>query len=118
MNVAPSTSDPRAARRTSCLGTSLLVMGLWSVSVVALASYLVARSLIQRQVRLAWWAVFLAAAALLGVEVAVFEATGSGLADLLRLHVHPWWLLVHGYRIGSLVTWPLLVFACQAPLSI
>ena len=60
---------------------------------VALAAYLVTRSAIVRQVRFAWWAVFLAAAALLGVEVAVFEATGDGLPDLLRLHVHPWWLL-------------------------
>src|SRR5512132_4415233 len=25
---------------------------------------------------------------------------------------------LHGYRIGSLITWPLLVFACQAPLSL
>jgi hypothetical protein len=89
MNVAPSTSSPRAARRTSCLGTFLLVMVLWSLSVVALATYLVTRSAIVRQVRVAWWAVFLAAAALLAVEVAVFEATGDGLPDLLRLHVHP-----------------------------
>jgi len=118
MNVAPSTSVPRAARRTSCLGTFLLVVVLWSISVVALAAYLVARSVIVRQVRVAWWTVFLAAAALLGVEVGVFEATGDGLPDLLRLHVHPWWLLAHGYRIGSLITWPLLVFACQAPLSL
>jgi hypothetical protein len=51
----------------------------------------------------------------LGVEVAIFEATGGGLADLLRLHIHPWWLLLHGYGIGSLLTWPMLVFACQAP---
>jgi hypothetical protein len=118
MNLAPSSTPPRAARRTSCLGTFLVVVVLWSFSVVALAAYLVARSLIQRQVRFAWWAVFLAAAALLGIEVAVFEATGDGLADLLRLHVHPWWLLVHGYRIGSLLGWPLLVFACQGPLGI
>jgi hypothetical protein len=69
-------------------------------------------------VRVAWWAVFLAAAALLGVEVAVFEATGDGLADLLRLHVHPWWLLLHGYGIGSLLSWPLTIVACQAPLGI
>jgi hypothetical protein len=117
VNVAPA-STPRAARRTSCLGTFLLVVVLWSISVVALAAYLVARSWIVRQVRLTWWAVFLAATALLGVEVAVFEATGDGLADLLRLHIHPWWLLLHGYRIGSLVTWPLLVFACQAPLGL
>jgi hypothetical protein len=115
MNVAPATSDPRAARRTSCLGTFLLVVLLWSLSVVALAAYLVTRSVIVRQVRVAWWAVFLAAAALLAVEVAIFEATGDGLADLLRLHVHPWWLLLHGYGIGSLITWPMLVFACQAP---
>ena len=32
--------------------------------------------------------------------------------------MHPWWLLVHGYGIGSLVTWPLTIFACQAPLSL
>jgi hypothetical protein len=118
VNVAPTTGSPRAARRTSCLGTFLLVVVLWSLSVVALATYLVTRSVIVRQVRVAWWAVFLAAAALLGLEVAIFEATGDGLVDLLRLHVHPWWLLAHGYRIGSLVTWPLLVFACQAPLSL
>jgi hypothetical protein len=60
----------------------------------------------------------LAAAALFGVEVAVFEAAGDGLPDLLRLHIHPWWLLAHGYGIGSLVTWPLTIFACQAPLGI
>src|SRR5215208_806231 len=118
MNVAPSTRDPRAARRTSCLGTFLLVLVLWSLSVVALATYLVTRSVIVRQVRLAWWAVFLAAAALLGVEVAIFEATGDGLVDLLRLHLHPWWLLSHGYGIGSLATWPMLVFACQVPLGL
>jgi hypothetical protein len=118
MNVTPSTSDPRAARRTSCLGTFLLLLVLWSFSVVALAAYLVTRSMIVRQVRVAWWAVFLAAAALLSVEVAIFAATGDGLPDLLRLHVHPWWLLLHGYRIGSLLTWPMLVFACQAPLSL
>jgi hypothetical protein len=118
VNVAPATSDPRAARRTSCLGTFLLVLVLWSFSVVALATYLVTRSAIVRQVRFAWWTVFLAAAALLGVEVAIFEATGDGLLDLLRLHLHPWWLLVHGYGIGSLLTWPLTIFACQAPLSI
>jgi hypothetical protein len=117
MNVAPA-STPRAARRTSCLGTFLLVLVLWSVSVVALATYLITRSAIVRQVRVAWWAVFLAAAALLGIEVAIFEATGEGLPDLLRLHIHPWWLLAHGYGIGSLVTWPMLVFACQAPLSL
>jgi hypothetical protein len=118
VNVAPSSTNPRAARRTSCLGTFLLVLVLWSVSVVALAAYLVTRSAIVRQVRVAWWAVFLAAAALLAVEVAVFEATGDGLVDLLRLHVHPWWLLLHGYGIGSLVTWPLTIIACQAPLAI
>jgi hypothetical protein len=118
VNVAPATTDPRAARRTSCLGTFLLVLGLWSVSVVALAACLVTRSAIVRQVRVAWWAIFLAAAVLLAVEVAVFEATGDGLADLLRLHIHPWWLLVHGYGIGSLVTWPLTILACQAPLSV
>jgi hypothetical protein len=36
----------------------------------------------------------------------------------MRLHIHPWWLLLHGYRIGSLITWPMLVFACQAPLGV
>jgi hypothetical protein len=118
MNAAPSTSTPRAARRTSCLGTFLLVLVLWSLSVVALATYLITRSAIVRQVRFAWWAVFLAAAGLLAVEVAIFEATGDGLVDLLRLHIHPWWLLLHGYRIGSLVTWPMLVFACQTPLGL
>src|SRR4029450_13595285 len=118
MNVAPTTGAPRAARRTSCLGTFLLVLVLWSFSVVALAAYLVTRSWIVRQVRFAWWTVFLAAATLLGVEVAIFEATGDGLLDLLRLHVHPWWLLVHGYGIGSLLTWPLTIFACQAPLGL
>jgi hypothetical protein len=118
MNVAPASTPPRAARRTSCLGTFVLVLVLWSVSVVALAAYLVTRSWIVRQVRFAWWAIFLAAAALLGVEVAIFEATGDGLPDLLRLHVHPWWLLAHGYGIGSLLTWPMLVFACQAPLGL
>src|SRR5918996_3254230 len=118
MNVAPSSTQPRAARRTSCLGTFLLVVVLWSLSVVALAAYLVTRSAIVRQVRVAWWAVFLAAAALLAAEVAIFEATGDGLTDLLRLHVHPWWLLLHGYGIGSLITWPLTIFACQAPLSV
>src|SRR6266508_5933599 len=97
MNVAPATSYPRAARRTSCLGTFLLVVVLWTFSVVALVAYLVTRSLIQRQVRFAWWAVLLAGLALLGVEVAVLEATGDGLVDLLRLHIHPWWLLVHRY---------------------
>jgi hypothetical protein len=118
MNVAPASTPPRAARRTSCLGTFVLVLVLWSISVVALAAYLVTRSMIVRQVRVAWWAIFLAAAALLGVEVAVFEATGDGLPDLLRLHIHPWWLLAHGYSIGSLLTWPMLVFACQAPLGL
>jgi hypothetical protein len=118
MNVAPATSVPRAARRTSCLGTFLLVLLLWTFSVVALLAYLVTRSLIQRQVRFAWWAVFLAGLTLLGVEVAVFEATGDGLVDLLRLHIHPWWLLAHGYGIGSPLTWPLTIVACQAPLAI
>jgi hypothetical protein len=118
MNAAPSTSVPRAARRTSCLGTFLLVVVLWSLSVVALATYLITRSAIVRQVRYSWWAVFLAAAALLGIEVAIFEATGDGLVDLLRLHIHPWWLLLHGYGIGSLITWPLTIVACQAPLGL
>jgi hypothetical protein len=118
VNAAPTTGYPRAARRTSCLGTFLLVLGLWSFSVVALATYLVTRSLIQRQIRFAWWAAFLAGAALLAAEVAVFEATGDGLVDLLRLHIHPWWLLVHGYGIGSLLNWPLTIFACQAPLGV
>jgi hypothetical protein len=118
VNIAPSTSVPRAARRTSCLGTFLLVLVLWSFSVVALAAYLVTRSVIVRQVRVAWWAVFGGAAAVLGIEVAIFEATGDGLPDLLRLHVHPWWLLLHGYGVGSLVTWPLTIFACQAPLGL
>jgi hypothetical protein len=117
MNVAPASTPPRAARRTSCLGTFLLVLVLWSFSVVALAAYLVTRSAIVRQVRLAWWTVFLGAAALLGIEIGLFEATGDGLADLLRLHVHPWWLLLHGYGIGSLVTWPLTILACQAPFG-
>ncbi len=118
MNVAPSSTYPRAARRTSCLGTFLLVVVLWTFSVVALVAYLVTRSLIHQQVRFAWWAVLLAAVALLGVEVAVFEATGDGLVDLLRLHVHPWWLLLHGYGTGPLLTWPLTIVACQAPLAI
>src|SRR5215218_6503185 len=118
MNVAPASTQPRAARRTSCLGTFLLVLVLWSLSVVALAAYLITRSAIVRQVRVAWWTVFLAAAALLGVEVAVFEATGDGLPDLLRLHIHPWWLLLHGYGIGSLLSWPLTIVACQAPLGL
>jgi hypothetical protein len=117
MNLAPST-NPRAAQRGSCLGTLLLILVLWTFSVVALAAYVTTKSLVQRQVRFAWWAVFLAGLALLAAEVAVFEATGDGLADLLRLHIHPWWLLVHGYRIGSLLTWPMLIFACQAPLGI
>jgi hypothetical protein len=51
MNLAPSSTPPRAARRTSCLGTLLLVLVLWSVSVVALAAYLVTRSAIVHQVR-------------------------------------------------------------------
>jgi hypothetical protein len=118
VNVAPSSTTPRAARRTSCLGTFLLVVVLWSLSVVALAAYLITRSVIVRQVRFAWWAVFLAAAALLGVEVAVFEAIGDGVPDLLRLHLHPWWLVLHGYGIGSLITWPLTILACQAPLGL
>jgi hypothetical protein len=118
MNAAPATSVPRAARRTSCLGTFLLVVVLWTFSVVALVAYLVTHSAIVRQVRLAWWAVFLAGLGLLAAEVAVFEATGDGFPDLLRLHVHPWWLLVHGYGIGSLLTWPLTIVACQAPLAI
>jgi hypothetical protein len=118
MNLAPTSTPPRAARRTSCLGTLILVLVLWTFSVVALAAYLVTRSAIVRQVRFAWWTVFLAAAGMLAIEVAVFEATGDGLVDLLRLHVHPWWLLAHGYRIGSLVTWPLTILACQAPLGI
>jgi hypothetical protein len=118
VNVAPTSTYPRAARRTSCLGTFLLVVVLWSFSVVALVAYLVSRSAIVRQVRVAWWAVFLTAVALLAGEVAVFEATGDGLADLLRLHLHPWWLLAHGYGIGSLLGWPLTVFACQAPLAV
>ncbi len=118
MNAAPA-SHPRAARRTSCLGTLVLVVMLWGFSVVALAAYLAARSVIVRQVRFAWWAVFLAAAALLAVEVAVVQATGGGgVADLARLHVQPWWLLAHGYPIGSPLGWLLLVVACQAPLGI
>jgi hypothetical protein len=117
VNAAPTSTYPRAARRTSCLGTFLLVVLLWTFSVVALTAYLVTRSLIHRQVRYAWWAVFLAAAALLGIEVAVFEATGDGLVDLLRLHIHPWWLLAHGYGIDSPLTWPLTILACQAPLG-
>ena len=118
MNLAPTTRDPRAARRTSCLGTFLLLVVLWSFSVVALATYLITRSWIVRQVRFAWWAIFLAATALLGIEIGIFEATGDGLVDLLRLHIHPWWLLLHGYGIGSLITWPMTIFACQAPLSL
>jgi hypothetical protein len=105
-------------RRTGRLGTFLFVQVLWAFSVVALAAYLIARSLIQRQVRFAWWAYFLAGLALLTVEVAVFEATGDGLVDLLRLHIHPWWLLTHGYGTGPLLTWPAVIFACQAPLGI
>jgi hypothetical protein len=118
MNTAPSSTSPRAARRTSCLGALLVVLVLWAFSVVALAAYVITRSLIQRQVRFAWWAIFLAAAALLAAEVALFEATGDGLMDLLRLHIHPWWLLLHGYGIGSLLTWPLTIVACQAPLGV
>jgi hypothetical protein len=118
VNVAPSSTTPRAARRTGCLGTFLLVLVLWSVSVVALAAYLISRSWIVRQVRFAWWAVFLTALGVLAIEVAIFEATGDGLPDLLRLHLHPWWLLLHRYRIGSVITWPMLVFACQAPLGL
>jgi hypothetical protein len=117
VNVAPATGYPRAARRTSCLGTLVLVVALWGFSVVALVAYLVTRSVIVRQVRFAWWAVFLAGVGLLAVEVTVFEATGDGLVDLLRLHVHPWWLLVHGYGTGSLLSWPLTILACQAPLG-
>src|SRR6266508_3431056 len=118
MNVAPATRYPRAARRTSCLGTFLLVVVLWTFSVVALVAYLVTRSGIVRQVRVAWWAVLLASLGVLAVEVAVFEATGDGLPDLLRLHIHPWWLLVHGYGTGPLLSWPLTIVACQAPLAI
>jgi hypothetical protein len=118
VNAAPTSTYPRAARRTSCLGTFLLVLMLWTFSVVALVAYLITRSLIQQQVRLAWWTVLLAGLALLGVEVAVFEATGDGLVDLLRLHLHPWWLLAHGYGIGPLLTWPLTIVACQAPLGV
>jgi hypothetical protein len=118
VNAAPA-SHPRAARRTSCLGTFLLVVVLWGFSVVALAAYLASRSAIQRQARLAWWAVFGAAAALLAAEVAVVQATGGGgVADLARLHVQPWWLLAHGHRIGSPAGWLGLVVACQAPLGI
>jgi hypothetical protein len=118
VNAAPATGYPRAARRTSCLGTFVLVVVLWTFSVVALVAYLATRSAIVRQVRVTWWTVFLAAAALLTAEIAVFEATGNGLVDLLRLHVHPWWLLTHGYGTGSLLTWPLTILACQAPLAV
>jgi hypothetical protein len=118
VNVAPASTYPRAARRASCLGTFLLVLVLWSFSVVALTAYLVTRSVIVRQVRVAWWAVLLAGLAVLAVEVAVFEVTCDGLVDLLRLHVHPWWLLAHGYGTGPLLTWPLTIVACQAPLAI
>jgi hypothetical protein len=118
VNAAPSTSHPRAARRTSCLGTFLLVVVLWTFSVVALVAYLATRSLVQRQVRFAWWAVLLAALGVLAIEVAVFEATGDGLGDLLRLHLHPWWLLTHGYGTGPLLAWPLTILACQAPLAV
>jgi len=117
VNVAPASTYPRAARRTSCLGTFLLVVVLWTFSVVALVAYLVTRSAIVRQVRVAWWTVLLAAAALLAIEVAVFEATGDGLVDLLRLHVHPWWLLAHGYGIGPLLTWPLTIRKSPPPDS-
>jgi hypothetical protein len=118
VNLAPGSTYPRAARRTGCLGTFLFVQALWAFSLVALAAFVIARSAIQRQVRLPWWAIFLAAAALLAAEVAIFEATGDGLADLLRLHLHPWWLLTHGYGTGPLLTWPLTILACQAPLGI
>jgi hypothetical protein len=118
VNAAPSSTYPRAARRTSCLGTFLLVVVLWTFSVVALVAYLVTRSMVQRQVRFAWWAVLLAGLGVLAGELAVFEATGDGLVDLLRLHIHPWWLLLHGYGPGSLLTWPLTIVACQAPLGI
>jgi len=118
VNVAPASTYPRAARRTSCLGTFVLVVVLWTFSVVALVAYLVTRSAIVRQVRVAWWTVFLTGLGMLGAEVAVFEATGDGLVDLLRLHVHPWWLLAHGYGIGSPLTWPMLVVACQTPLGV
>jgi hypothetical protein len=96
----------------------VLVAALWGFSVVALAAYLASRSAAQRQVRFAWWAVFLGALGLLAVEVAVCQATGDGLADLLELHVQPWWLLAHGDGIGSPAGWLLLVVACQAPLGI
>jgi hypothetical protein len=118
VNLAPSSTYPRAARRTGCLGMFLFVQALWAFSVVALAAYVIARSVIQRQVRLAWWAYFLASLGLLTIEVAIFEATGDGLVDLLRLHIHPWWLLTHGYGTGPLLTWPAVIFACQAPLGI
>jgi hypothetical protein len=118
VNVAPTSTYPRAARRTSCLGTFLLVLLLWTFSVVALVAYLVTHSAIVRQVRVAWWAVFLAGLGVLAGEAAMFEATGDGLVDLLRLHVHPWWLLLHGYGTGPLLTWPLTIVACQAPLAI
>jgi hypothetical protein len=118
MNTAPASTYPRAARRTSCLGVFLLLVVLWTFSVVALVTYLVTRSAIVRQVRFAWWAVLLAALSLLAIEIAIFEATGDGLADLLRLHIHPWWLLAHGYGTGPLLTWPLTIFACQAPLGV
>ena len=48
MNLAPSSTPPRAARRTSCLGTLLLVLVLWSVSVVVLAAHLPAVTLLLR----------------------------------------------------------------------
>jgi hypothetical protein len=118
VNLAPGSTYPRAARRPGCLGMFLFVQALWAFSVVALAAYVIARSAIQRQLRFPWWAIFLAAAALLTIEVAIFEATGDGLVDLLRLHIHPWWLLVHGYGTGPLLTWPAVIFACQAPLGV
>jgi hypothetical protein len=118
VNLAPGSTYPRAARRTGCLGMFLFVQALWAFSVVALATYVIARSAIQRQVRFAWWAYFLAGLAVLAVEGAAFEVTGDGLTDLLRLHVHPWWLLTHGYGNGPLLTWPAVIFACQAPLGI
>jgi hypothetical protein len=118
VNAAPATGYPRAARRTSCLGTFLLVVVLWSFSMVALAAYLATRSAVHRQVRVAWWCFFLAGAGTLAAEVGLFAATGDGLADLLRLHLHPWWLLLHGHGTGSLLAWPLTIVACQAPLGV
>jgi hypothetical protein len=118
VNTAPGHQRAAGGAAHQLPGHFLLVVMLWTFSVVALVAYLVTRSAIVRQVRFAWWAVLLAAAALLGVEVAIFEATGDGLVDLLRLHVHPWWLLLHGYGTGPLLTWPLTIVACQAPLGI